>query len=89
MALKIENECLFQREKKDRRNREKGGRTAGPLLAEVPTSCEQNEEMLELSVHLPLPGAEHSPQPPSPHGEAAAFGTIWHRVVLALSSLAS
>lgn len=62
---------------------------AGPLLGGVPTSCEQNEEMLELSTHLPLAGAAHSPQPPSPHGEAAAFGTIWHRVVLALSSLAS
>ena len=78
MALKIENECFFQREKEDRRNKEKGGRTAGPLLAEVPTSWEQNEGMLELSVHLPLPGAEHSPQPPSPPREAAAFGTVWH-----------
>lgn len=89
MALKRENECFLQREKEDRRNREKGGRMAGPLLAEVPTSCEQNEEMLEPSTPLPLAGAAHSPQPPSPHGEAATFGTIWHRVVLALSSLAS
>ena len=88
MALKIENECFFQREKEDRRNKEKGGRTAGPLLAEVPTSWEQNEGMLELSVHLPLPGAEHSPQPPSPPGKQqplAQSGTV----VLALSSLAS
>ena len=61
----------------------------GPLLGEVPTSCEQNEAMLELCTHPPLAGAAHSPQPPSPHGEAAACGTIWHRVVLALSSLAS
>ena len=50
---------------------------------------EKNEAMLELCTHPPLAGAAHSPQPPSPHGEAAACGTIWHRVVLALSSLAS
>ena len=37
--------AFFREKKKNRRNREKGGRMAGPLLAEVPTSCEQNEEM--------------------------------------------
>lgn len=51
---------------------------AGPLLAEVPTSCEQNEEMLEPSTPLPLAGAAHSPLSlPAPHGEAAK---PWHNL---------
>lgn len=66
-----------------------GGRLDGSLLAKVPRSCGQNQEILELSAHLPLPGAEHRPTAHSLQGEASAFSRIWHRAVLALSSLAS
>lgn len=94
MALKREDKRVFESEKEKGR---KGGRREGEkwgiggfFASRGAWALNKTRKCWSFLHHLGLsPQPRAGPRAPSLWGEVSPFGTIWHRVLLALSSLAS